>query len=241
MALIDPKQGKFNVTAKGGLVQKNFLDWKIGSPYLIMLMLNMVGLLIGIGRLIWWNTFETGTVALNLMWTLYNLTFLGATIAVATESKQVRVNHRVDYKQRATLKFANGGTVICQSKDYSEGGLGLQMPAADMVPLHSQVQISLYVGEMEYVFPARVITTRDTFVGIEFDNLDLRQQMNLVQCTLARADAWLDWDEHRVVDHPLHALKEIFFHSMKGYQYLWFFMRKGLGEKLAGDVAEIKA
>ena len=240
MAMINPKLGSFNVTIKGGLVEKNFLDWEIGAPYLTMLALNLLGLMIGIGRLLWWNTFEADTVILNLLWTIYNLTFLGATIAVATESKQVRTNHRVNCDQRATLKLAGGRSVICRASDYSEGGLGLQMPAADMATLHSQVRVSLYMGDREYVFPARIISARGTFVGIEFEELDLQQQMNLVQCTLARADAWLDWGEHRVVDHPLKGLREIVFQSLKGYQHLAFYMQKKLVETFNGKTENKK-
>lgn len=238
VALFNPKFGKFNVTSKGGLVEKNFLDWEIGAPYLIMLALNVLGLLIGIVRLFWWNAFEADTVVMNLLWTVYNLIILGATIAVATETKQVRVNHRVNCNQKAVLKLASGRSVVCRANDYSEGGLGLVMPAADMAPLHSEVRISLFMGEREFVFPARVVVSRDVVVGVEFEGLDLQQQMNLVQCTLARADAWLDWSEHREVDHPLTGLKEIMFHSMKGYQHLGYYVQKQLAEYFRGNAED---
>lgn len=220
VALLNPKLGKFNVTAKGGLVEKDFLDWEIGAPYLVMLGLNVLGLLIGIVRLFWWNTFEADTVILNLIWTVYNLVILGATVAVATETKQVRSNHRVNCNQKAMLKFSNGRSIVCRATDYSEGGLGMLMPAADLAPLQSEVRVSLYMGGREFVFPARVVVARGKFLGIEFAELSLQQQMDLVQCTLARADAWLDWAEHREVDHPLVGLREILFHSMRGYMQL---------------------
>lgn len=238
VALFNPKFGKFNVTAKGGLVAKDFLDWEIGAPYLIMLVLNVAGLLIGLVRLFWWNAFEASTVALNLMWTVYNLVILGATIAVATETKQVRTNHRINCNQRAMLKLASGRRFVCRANDYSEGGLGLEMPQADMAPLHSEVRVSLFVGEREFVFPARVVFSKNKALGIEFEPLDLHQQMNLVQCTLARADAWLDWSEHRQVDRPLAGLKEIMYHSMKGYQHLGYYVKKQLLESLHGNVED---
>lgn len=238
VALFNPKLGSFNVTSKGGLVEKNFLDWEIGAPYLVMLVLNVLGLLIGIVRLFWWNAFEADTVALNLLWTVYNLIILGATIAVATETKQVRVNHRINCNQKAVLKLPSGRSVVCRATDYSEGGLGLLMPAVDMAPLHSEVRISLFMGEHEFVFPARVVVSRDVVVGVEFEGLDLQQQMNLVQCTLARADAWLDWSEHREVDHPLTGLKEIMFHSMKGYQHLGYYVQKQLTEYFRGNAED---
>jgi len=228
VALLNPKLGKFNVTAKGGLVEKEFFDWKISEPYLIMLALNIAGLLIGVVRLFWWNTFEVDTVILNLLWTVYNLVILGATIAVATETKQVRSSHRVNCNQKAMLKLASGQSFVCRANDYSEGGLGLVMPEANMAPLNSMARVSLFMGEREFVFPAKVVFARDTIVGIEFDQLSLQQQMDLVQCTLARADAWLDWDDNRVVDRPLAGLKEICYHSMRGYQHLWGDLKAGV-------------
>ena len=226
VALLNPKVGKFNVTTKGGLVTNEFLDWEIGAPYLTMLVLNVLGLLIGIVRLFWWNVYEADTVVLNLFWTVYNLVILGATIAVATETKQIRSNHRVNCNQKAMIKLPNGRRIVCRANDYSEGGLGLEMPAAGMAPLQSEVKVSLYMGEREFVFPAKVVFAKDTLVGIEFSALTLQQQMDLVQCTLARADAWLDWSENRQVDRPLAGFREILYHSMRGYQHLAFYLQK---------------
>ncbi len=226
VALFNPKFGAFNVTAKGGLVEREFLDWEIGAPYLIMLVLNVIGFFIGIVRLFWWNAFEADTVALNLAWTVYNLIILGATIAVATETKQVRSNHRVDCNQKAMIKLGNGRRIICRANDYSEGGLGLEMPELNMVAIGSEVRVSLFMGDSEYVFPGRVVTSRQAMLGVEFDGLDLQQQMNLVQCTLARADAWLDWSRDREADHPFNGFKEILYHSMRGYQHLIHYVQQ---------------
>jgi cellulose synthase (UDP-forming) len=238
VALFNPKFGKFNVTAKGGLVEKEFFDWKISEPYLIMLVLNVAGLAIGVVRLFWWNTFELDTVILNLIWTVYNLIILGATIAVATETKQVRSSHRVNCNQKAILKLSSGQSFACRANDYSEGGLGLVMPVSGIAPLGSDARVSLFMGDREFVFPAKVVFARDTILGVEFNQLSLQQQMDLVQCTLARADAWLGWDENRVVDRPLEGMKEICYHSMKGYQHLWDDLKKAVVDRYANKTED---
>ena len=46
MALINPKLGKFNVTAKGGVVKRTFFDTKIAQPFLILLVFNIAGILV---------------------------------------------------------------------------------------------------------------------------------------------------------------------------------------------------
>ena len=50
MALINPKLGKFNVTAKGGVVKRTFFDSRIAQPFLVMLIFNIAGLLVAIPR-----------------------------------------------------------------------------------------------------------------------------------------------------------------------------------------------
>lgn len=225
VALINPKLGKFHVTAKGGIVEKEFFDWKISAPYLIMLALNIAGFCVGIFRLFWWNVFEADTVLLNMIWTVYNLIILGAAVAVATESKQVRSSHRVDFDQPAMIKLGNGRSIACRTVDYSEGGLGLALPAAGLVPLHSEVSVSLFLGDIEYAFPAHVVFARKNELGIKFFELSLQQQIDLVQCTLARADAWLEGHSSHEHDKPLLGLREILFHSVRGYHRL----RKSLG------------
>ena len=122
VALINPKLGKFNVTAKGGLVEHEHFDWTISKPYLIMLGMNVLGFFVGIGRALWWNTYELDTVILNMVWTIYNLVILGATLAVATESKQVRRTHRVRAVLNATLRLNNGHSIVCRTEDFLHGG-----------------------------------------------------------------------------------------------------------------------
>ena len=58
LALINPRLGKFNVTTKGGLVEHDFFDWRISAPYLVLVLLNVVGVLLAIPRLLFWNSFE---------------------------------------------------------------------------------------------------------------------------------------------------------------------------------------
>lgn len=40
VALINPHKGKFNVTAKGGLVEDEYVDWVISRPYIYLVLLN---------------------------------------------------------------------------------------------------------------------------------------------------------------------------------------------------------
>ena len=227
VAVFNPKAGKFNVTAKGGLIENSFFDWAISKPYIVLATLNILGLSIGLGRLFFWNTFETGTVLLNLSWTIYNLLILGAAIGVATEARQVRVSHRVSANLLVALHFKDGSTKMCRTEDYSMTGLGLMLDRELKLPVRERVWVSLWHDEVEFAFPARVIASHGHKLGVQFDNLSIEQEANFVQCTFARPDAWSNWSDEQGVDRPLQSLKEIAIFGFKGYRSLWRNLGKG--------------
>jgi cellulose synthase (UDP-forming) len=87
VALFNPKKGKFNVTAKGGLMAEDQFDW--GSlPYLVLALLNIVGLGFAVWRLIYGPGTEIGTTLVSSLWVIYNLLIVGAAVAVAAEVHQ---------------------------------------------------------------------------------------------------------------------------------------------------------
>lgn len=216
LALINPSLGSFNVTAKGGMVKEEYFDWKIASPYVVILALNILGFVIGIGRLFWWNTHEWGTVLLNLIWTAYNFMILGATLAVALETKQVRRFWRVVAKLPAMIRLPNGRTLSCHTEDYSEGGLALILPEAANVPRGETIIVSLFRGEREFPFPAEVVFNQGSAMRLRFGELSMENQQALVAATFSRGDAWQEWMADREIDRPLHGLKEVFLFSLEG-------------------------
>ncbi|WP_374350564.1 UDP-forming cellulose synthase catalytic subunit [Chitinimonas sp.] len=218
LALLNPGLGKFNVTAKGGMIEQEYFDWTISKPYLWLLLLNMAGFALGVVRLFWWNSFEADTVLLNMIWTGVNLVILGATLGVAMEARQVRVAHRIRMRLDAVLRLGDGRTVHCHTDDFSEGGLGLTVPEGLDIAEQAPVDVALSRGDREFSFPARVVMHRGSRLGLRFERFTLQDDANLVQCTFGRADAWVRWAEHRAPDRPLAALAEILRFSAQGYR-----------------------
>ncbi|MCX9458615.1 UDP-forming cellulose synthase catalytic subunit, partial [Vibrio cholerae] len=62
VALFNPRKGSFNVTAKGGLIDEQYFDWDISKPFLVLAMLNFLGVLFAGYRLIWGPADEAITV-----------------------------------------------------------------------------------------------------------------------------------------------------------------------------------
>ncbi|TJY64930.1 UDP-forming cellulose synthase catalytic subunit [Sinimarinibacterium sp. CAU 1509] len=220
MALINPRAGRFNITAKGGLIEHGYFDWKISIPYIVLTVLNSAGFIVGVGRLLFWNTHEIGTVLMNLAWTAYNILMLGAALGVAAESRQVRVAHRVPLRIPATLYFDDGRAVVCTTSDYSTRGLGISLDAPLAASIEAPVKIALSRGDREFVFQTTITSLTDTRAGLRFERLSLDDERHLIECTFARADAWLDAGADTPQDRPLASLGEIIRFGALGYGHL---------------------
>jgi cellulose synthase (UDP-forming) len=237
LALINPKLGKFNVTSKGGRIEKSYFDTNIAKPYLILLLINILGFGVGLLRLFILNTHETGTVLMNLLWCGFNLAILGAAVGVATESAQKHVHHRVRMVMPALLKLPGGYTINCYTEEYSAAGLTLSVSDTAGISDFSQVQVGLHRGDREFLFPAKIHFTNDGHIEALFTNLSSEQETQLIQCTFGRADAWLNWQENQSRDRALGGLKDVFAKGITGYIRLFKWLKNGtvdLGHRLAG-------
>ena len=217
VAFINPKGGKFNVTAKGGITEQGFFDWDMARPYLVLLTLNLFGVAVGVGRLILQESPDTATLLINLAWTGYNVIMTGAAVAVASETRQVRRSPRVSTRLPASLTFANGKTLACETIDFSQTGLGLRVPAEAEIPMGEPMHVSLYRGQEEGVFPATAAFRRGEHLGLQFQGLNVQQEVELAQMTFARADNWANVWGQRQRDSLPHAFASVLRISMKGF------------------------
>jgi len=220
VAFINPKFGKFNVTAKGGLNETLFFDWGIAKPYIILMGLSLLGFAAGVFRLVWQEAPDVDTILLNLIWTAYNLMMLGASIAVANEARQVRQSPRVQMKMDAALRLPNGRSYACSTSDYSDGGVGLAMSAPIEIATGTWVKLALTRGMEEYEFDAKVTMNRGTNLGLQFGPMSIQQSIDFVQCTFARADSWVVWGDKRKPDKPWQSFKEVAWMGLSGFKVM---------------------
>ena len=226
VALLSPSKGKFNVTAKGGLSSSEYFSWTIAAPYLVLALLNVGGVLLGLFQWRMVSGSEADTIALNLIWTVYNLLIIGASLASACEVRQRRQTHRVTRTLAATVRFSDGESLACETLDFSFGGLGLTMPRDIDSAIRSRlvhgerVHVSLYLDDEETAFPVEIRFFDGKRLGVQFDGLSPAEQQQLVRCTFARADAWVEWADGRRHDRPLRSLARVFSVGMFGWTRL---------------------
>ncbi|MBC7414792.1 MAG: UDP-forming cellulose synthase catalytic subunit [Herminiimonas sp.] len=249
VALLNPHKGKFNVTAKGGLVERRYFDWDITTPYVITVALNLIGVGFGVWRLTTGAGEETSTTWLNLIWTVYNLLILGAAISVALEAKQQRRSHRVQIALPALLHLPDGNLVRCETVDFSEGGASLAITPhrGEAVPIdaallaETAVSVSLWRGDDEHQFPALVTAVGGANVRVRWNLANRAQEMALVQCTFSRADAWVTWADGRQVDRPLRGLLEVLWVGLSGYRRMIDYAPASLTPAIAALRRAVKA
>ena len=218
VALINPHKGNFNVTAKGGLVEKDYFDWQISLPFFVLMGLNFLGFGVGIARIVWGPGNEIMTTVLNLFWTSYNLILLGAAVAVSSEARQIRRSHRVRLHLPCILHLPDGKLIRCQTEDFSEGGAALVVSGSmPVLEKDGEVLVTLWRGDEEFCFPAFVTFSSDLKLSLRWNLTTKEQEVALVQCTFSRADAWLDWRKDRPHDKPLSSLRDVIATGVAGY------------------------
>ena len=215
IALIRPKAGSFNVTAKGGQVENLFFDRRIAMPYLALCLVNVVALGFGVARLST-GTGEMGVIGINLFWTLYNLIVLGATASVAWESRQVRQKHRVPVVLPAMLRLEDGRTVRCRTRDLSLGGARIEMAEGRTVEPGTFLHLSIFSGVDELPLPVHVVRQDGQDLRLRFGRMGVEEEGKLVETIFSRADAWLGWRKHDGKDKPLSALAQITARAISG-------------------------
>lgn len=219
---INPKGASFNVTAKGGIIEKTHLDANIAKPYLILLALNLVGLLVGFIMLLvhYDNPDVLMTIAMNMIWTLFNVVLTGACVAVSLESRQIRQSPRVSATLPAIVRTQSGMAYHCDTNDFSEQGLGVTLPPGVDIPLGALIEVTLARGDDEACVPCQVVLRHGQRMGVRLEPLTPEQTYNYTQMTFARADLWATSWNTTAPDAPLRALREILGIGVRG---IWLF------------------
>ena len=237
MALINPKLGKFNVTAKGGVVKRTFFDSRIAQPFLVMLFFNVAGLVWAVPRFFIWDRDRPGTVLMNTLWCCFNVVILGVCIAVAREMKQSRTTVRINIATSVVARTPDGRpiagetiNIVTPSKqklpgtqpiagetiDLSSGGTSIRFPEhVDLAP-QTPVRLTFPRPAPPTEIPAFVVSSEGSKLRVRFGPLTIAEQEVLTMVLYSRADSWLGWGESRKNDNVMRSLGSIFMISMHG-------------------------
>lgn len=215
MALISPRLGNYNVTAKGGVVRRTFFDSNIALPFLFMLVCNVAGLAMAIPRFLLWDRGHPGTVAMNLIWCLFNFIILGVCTAVARELRQLRASVRINVVTPVQVKLPDGTMLAGETMDLSSGGASISFSKALRLQSGADVRIG-FTGATPCDLPASIVASEGSVQRVRFENLSIAEQEVLTRILYSRADSWLGWGEARKPDDVMSSLGRVFVLSMRG-------------------------
>jgi cellulose synthase (UDP-forming) len=170
-----------------------------------------------------------------LIWTLFNLTLLGAVLGVAAETRQVRGAHRVVKSMPAMLVMADGRRVGCETEDFSMGGLGVRVLTPGIIRRGDMLTVELVNDDREFRFPVQAVVVRDPHVGLQLRPMSIEDEASYVLCTFASPQAWADWDRAAEPDRPLASLAEVFSFGATGYLRLFESVHNALVAWWHGD------
>ncbi|MDQ2843837.1 MAG: UDP-forming cellulose synthase catalytic subunit [Acidobacteriota bacterium] len=208
-ALLNPKWGKFNVTAKSSVVEESFFDWKIARPYLFLLALNLIAVIVAIPRYFTAGD-PSGVLAINVVWALFNSLMLGVCVAVSFESRQRRSTVRVEADLTATLTLSPDDLHHCRVIDLSEGGLALRSDRILNSAAGQPAVAAIRAGSEEFRFDVETVRTSENRIHMRFRDNDLKHQRAITKIVYARADSWLDWTKDQRRDRILSSLISVF-------------------------------
>lgn len=146
LALVAPRRGKFNVTAKGSTLDRITFDWRNAMPLLVGVALILSAFLI-VPWKISQNPLDVDTILIAAAWNLYNLVVLTAATFAALEQPQRRRHHRVDRASKAEVRAIDpedqawfaplSGTSI----DISMGGVSVEFEGEHDFPIAATVRL----------------------------------------------------------------------------------------------------
>ncbi len=191
LALLAPRSGSFNVTAKGGRIDEPFFDAAIARPYLILVALNLTALAGGAWRA-WNGGSQPDALAINVIWAIHNLVILAAALAAACERRQRRASPRIPARLPIALRLGDGSSLACVTLDVSRGGVRVEMPwRKRALRLRESVAVTFTdEARATRAVPAFVVGDEGATVQLRFAPLELRQETALVRAMFSRPDAW---------------------------------------------------
>ncbi len=217
VALFAPHKGKFNVTSKGQRVDKNYFNWQISTPYIVLVLVSLMGFIFGVYKFFTIEDDQQLTVIINMVWLTYNLIILGGAVAVAEEAKQQRTAHRVAVDIPIHVVTDSEHSFSARMVDFSAQGVGLLLPTSQLLQPGQTIHINIRQATSRRALRAEVISCRNQVAGVELKFADAEEEQAFVMATFGRLDAWLGWRPQQE-EQPLASLREVIGYGLTGYQ-----------------------
>ena len=193
--LISPRHGKFNVTDKGGTVDKAYFDSHAVKPHLICAAFILFSMIFGIVKYFMpqYFTVQLGAVLLNVAWSAFNFTLLLAAICVARETPNKRKAQRLEITLPVLIYQQSGICSRSSLRDLSMTGCRLDNVLGDQVLQDDPVtDLEITTDHGVIVLKADMVSNSaySDYLRFTFDNLDIDTRREIVRLLFTRPDTW---------------------------------------------------
>lgn len=192
LAWIAPRRGKFNVTVKGAPLAHAQYDWRRAWPNLVLLVGVVAATLVAPGRILD-SPLEGETLAISLVFNLFNLAVLITALAVALERPQQRTEHRVRRSFVAEVETDDGEYLPARTLDLCESGARVTLQGAELGSDVGWLRIERWDG---WTAPMRfkvqnVMQGPDSpLLGLQFQDLTEFDRRLIVELMFSEPDSW---------------------------------------------------
>ena len=216
VTLITPKRGKFNVTAKGGLLENGYFDLRAVYPNIILAFFLIAGVVRGtLTMLLVHNerlVFQA--LLLNTIWAVFSLLIVMAALAVGRERRQIRSRHRIRAELPVAIYLPDGRVVMGRTRDLSQGGSFIEVNAVEDVPRGTPCQLEFAIGNELPMLPSQILRWEGRSLQVRFQPASIADEAAIIAVVFGRPDAWNDWANYGN-DQPMVSLWRVLV-SIKG-------------------------
>ncbi|WP_017299226.1 UDP-forming cellulose synthase catalytic subunit [Nodosilinea nodulosa] len=210
LALVNPKLGSFNVTAKGLVVNQRTFDAN-SVRYLLILGLLTAASLVAVPFWLLLSPEDAQAVMINALWCSFNLVLVLAACLVALEQPQLRRAHRLP-RQLTAIIHSDGHSWAGKTIDISESGAQILLDEWPNVADHVWVEL---VGDYDgralleaQIVRATATSRLETELAMDFINLSPHQADDLTLVLFSDVKEWYSQTRQQV-DKPLRSLRFI--------------------------------
>lgn len=193
--MLSPRHGKFNVTDKGGTVEKAYFDFHAVRVHVIVAVFLFFSMVFGVVKyfLPEYFTVQLGAVILNVAWCSFNFILLLAAICVARETPNKRKTQRL-YMALPVLVYQQSGIVSRSTlRDLSMNGVRLDNVIGEKLLDEDPVtDIEIATDHGPVVISVQMISNSaySDHLRFSFGDIDINTRRELVRLLYTRPDTW---------------------------------------------------
>lgn len=203
---LNPRAPTFKVTAKGETLEEDYIS-PLSKPFYLFLILNLVAIGCGVGRLIVTQA-DGFPTSITMLWAFFNVFILLAAMGTLFERRQRRATPRMPATITAQVKLGLK-RYSAEIRDLSPSGCGLVIDPAFESLFVNGAELELTVpGDPRFLTNCLHMVVRNArrepgalFVGTQFHHSSLEELRLKVAFVNGSSERWIDFQtsrEHRI-------------------------------------------